>query len=129
VNQEVGFGGRCHWCAEAVFQAIQGVQQVEQGFIRSSPPDDAGSEALIVKFEPEVIGLASLIDILGSGANRLESEGPQSPQNLPLITSSLRSCVARDHRPNLSETDFRFQRRAVARCLRPERQLMAGYRR
>ena len=63
MNQAVGFGGGCHWCTEAVFQALRGVQQVDQGFIRSSPPDDTWSEAVTVQFDPEVIGLARLIDI------------------------------------------------------------------
>ncbi len=63
MNQAVGFGGGCHWCTEAVFQALRGVQQVDQGFMRSSPPDDTWSEAVKVQFDPEVIGLARLIDI------------------------------------------------------------------
>ena len=63
MNHEIGFGGGCYWCTEAVFQALRGVQQVEQGFMRSSPPDDAWSEAVVVKFDPEVIDLAELIDI------------------------------------------------------------------
>ena len=43
VKQEVGFGGGCHWCTEAVFQALRGVQEVEQGFIlacQSRPVSD-----------------------------------------------------------------------------------------
>ena len=63
MNQAVGFGGGCHWCTEAVFQALRGVQQVDQGFMRSSPPDDTWSEAVKVQFDPEVIGLARVIDI------------------------------------------------------------------
>ena len=63
VNNEIGLGGGCHWCTEAVFQTLRGVQQVDQGFICSSPPDDTWSEAAIVRFDPKVIGLPSLIDI------------------------------------------------------------------
>ena len=63
MNQAIGFGGGCHWCTEAVFQLLRGVRQVEQGFIRSSPPDDAWSEAVRVKFDFGVISLASLIDV------------------------------------------------------------------
>jgi peptide-methionine (S)-S-oxide reductase len=36
---------------------------VEQGFIRSAPPEDAYSEAVVVQFDPSVIGLADLIEI------------------------------------------------------------------
>ena len=63
MSQMIGFGGGCHWCTEAVFQALRGVKQVDQGFISSSPPDDTWSEAVKVQFDPEVIGLAGLIDI------------------------------------------------------------------
>ena len=43
---EIGFGGGCYWCTEAVFKALRGVRQIKQGFMRSSPPDDAWSEAV-----------------------------------------------------------------------------------
>ncbi len=58
-----GFGGGCHWCTEAVFQALRGVERVEQGFIRSAPPDDDWSEAVIVHFDPDVISLDTLIEV------------------------------------------------------------------
>ena len=63
LNDNIGLGGGCHWCSEAVFQALRGVRQVEQGFIRSAPPDDAWSEAVVVRFDPGVIGLEDLIEI------------------------------------------------------------------
>ena len=59
----IGFGGGCHWCTEAVFQALRGVFKVEQGFIRSVSPDHAYSEAVVVTFDPEVISLSELIEI------------------------------------------------------------------
>jgi peptide-methionine (S)-S-oxide reductase len=63
LTDKIGLGGGCHWCTEAVFQALRGVRQVEQGFIRSAPPYDAFSEAVVVCFDPGVIGLADLIKI------------------------------------------------------------------
>ena len=63
MNQAVGLGGGCHWCTEAVFRALRGVQQVDQGFICSLPPDDTWSEAVNVQFDPDLIDLARLIDI------------------------------------------------------------------
>lgn len=60
---KIGFGGGCHWCTEAVFQALTGVEKVEQGFIAASPPDNAFSEAVTVHFDPGVIDLATLIEI------------------------------------------------------------------
>ncbi len=59
----IGFGGGCHWCTEAVFQALRGVGQVEQGFIRSTPTDDDWSEAVIVHFDPDLIGLDILTEV------------------------------------------------------------------
>lgn len=60
---QVGFGGGCHWCTEAVFGSLAGVARIEQGFICSIPPADAWSEAVLVSFKPEVLDLDTLIDI------------------------------------------------------------------
>jgi len=59
----VGFGGGCHWCTEAVFSALRGVEKIEQGFIRSIAPNDSYSEAVIVMFDAEGIDLAVLIEV------------------------------------------------------------------
>lgn len=59
----IGFGGGCHWCTEAVFQSLQGVSKVEQGFIKSFAPQDTFSEAVIVTFDPQAIPLDVLIDV------------------------------------------------------------------
>ena len=61
--QKIGFGGGCHWCTEGVFQALRGVVQVDQGFIRSEAPSDAWAEGVIVHFDPAVIGLGTLADV------------------------------------------------------------------
>ena len=61
--ETIGFGGGCHWCTEAVFVSLRGVEAVEQGWIRSAPPHDAESEAVRVRFRPEVIGLRTLVEI------------------------------------------------------------------
>lgn len=59
----IGFGGGCHWCTEAVFAAVTGVYDVEQGFIASTPPDDGFSEAVRVSFDPAEIPLGVLIEV------------------------------------------------------------------
>lgn len=61
--QKIGFGGGCHWCTEAVFQKLLGVDQVEQGWIKSDPPFDTFSEAVIVAFDPAIISLDVLIEV------------------------------------------------------------------
>ncbi len=61
---KVGFGGGCHWCTEAVFSHLKGVQKVLQGWISSSHPDAITySEAVIVKYDPAIIPLDVLIEI------------------------------------------------------------------
>lgn len=59
----VGLGGGCHWCTEAVFQHLLGVEQVEQGFIASTPPDDTHSEAILAHFDEDVIPLRVLLAV------------------------------------------------------------------
>ena len=61
--QKVGFGGGCHWCTEAVFQSLIGIENVEQGFIASEDEYNTFSEAVIVHFNPEEISLKDLIEI------------------------------------------------------------------
>ena len=62
-NTKIGFGGGCHWCTEAVFQSLRGVDRVEQGYVASDGANGSFSEAVIVYFTSEVISLQSLIQI------------------------------------------------------------------
>ena len=61
--EKIVFGGGCHRCTEAVFQALRGVKDVAQGFVSSTPPDNAWSEAVIVTLDPSLIDGATLIEI------------------------------------------------------------------
>lgn len=60
---KAGFGGGCHWCTEGVFQALRGVAQVAQGFLKSDAPADTWSEGVIVTFDPSAISLAALSEV------------------------------------------------------------------
>jgi peptide-methionine (S)-S-oxide reductase len=60
---KIGFGGGCHWCTEAVFQSLKGVEKVEQGWIASEGMYSSFSEAVIVHFYPEIIPLEILIEV------------------------------------------------------------------
>ncbi|MBE7168977.1 MAG: peptide-methionine (S)-S-oxide reductase [Williamsia sp.] len=60
---QIGFGGNCHWCTEAIFQSLKGVSSVQQGWIASAGPAAEFSEAVLVCFDPEVISAATLIAI------------------------------------------------------------------
>lgn len=59
----IAFGGGCHWCTEAVFQALHGVVHVEQGWIASAAPHDDFSEGVIVNFDSGIISHDVLIEV------------------------------------------------------------------
>ena len=62
--QKIAFGGGCHWCTEAIFQSLLGVQKVEQGWIASSMETaTTPSEAVIVYFDASLISLDILTEI------------------------------------------------------------------
>ena len=61
--QKIGLGGGCHWCTEAVFQSVEGVVKVEQGYISSDTPADSFSEAVIVHYLPKKVNLERLLEI------------------------------------------------------------------
>ncbi|WP_299396587.1 peptide-methionine (S)-S-oxide reductase [uncultured Gelidibacter sp.] len=63
ILDKIGFGGGCHWCTEAVFQALKGVEKVEQGYIASTGENSNLSEAVIVHFNRKCINLITLIEI------------------------------------------------------------------
>lgn len=60
---KIAFGGGCHWCTEAVFLSLKGVEKVEQGFVASTGANDSFSEAAIVHYDLEEIDLRTLIEI------------------------------------------------------------------
>lgn len=60
---KIALGGGCHWCTEAVFQSLNGVEKVEQGFVASIDENDTFSEAVIVNFDANIIEFQNLIEI------------------------------------------------------------------
>ena len=60
---KIGFGGGCHWCTEAVFQSLIGVENVQQGWIASNGENDTFSEAVIIDYDSDLIPLEVLTEI------------------------------------------------------------------
>lgn len=60
---KIGLGGGCHWCTEAVFQSLKGVEKVAQGYIASTAPNETLSEAVVITFNEEIIPLQILIEV------------------------------------------------------------------
>ena len=70
---EAIFAGGCFWCTEAVFRMIDGVSQVESGYIGGNVPNPtykavcSGStghaEAIRVTFDPDTVSLHDLLDM------------------------------------------------------------------
>lgn len=60
---KIAFGGGCHWCTEAVFQCLKGVERVEQGYVASVDSHATFSEAVIIEFDSNQISLRTLIEI------------------------------------------------------------------
>lgn len=60
---KIAFGGSCHWCTEAIFQSLNGVHKVDQGWIASSKPNPSYSEGVIVHYDEEIISLEVLIEV------------------------------------------------------------------
>ena len=60
---KIAFGGGCHWCTEAVFQHLIGVEKVAQGWVSSVDENETFYEAVIVYFDAQKIDLQILIEI------------------------------------------------------------------
>ncbi|MCG9972372.1 peptide-methionine (S)-S-oxide reductase [Christiangramia crocea] len=60
---KIGFGGGCHWCTEAVFQAVKGVGEVNQGYISTAQEKEIFYEGVLVYYDPEIISLEKLIEL------------------------------------------------------------------
>lgn len=59
----IGFGGSCHWCTEAIFHSLRGVEKVEQGWIASVDDADGFSEAVIVHYDSSIVPMNVLVAV------------------------------------------------------------------
>lgn len=60
---KIAFGGGCHWCTEAVFQSLKGVEKVAQGWVASTEKNSSFSEAVAIEFDETKIDLKTLVKI------------------------------------------------------------------
>lgn len=60
---KIAMGGGCHWCTEAVFLSLKGVDQVEQGFVSPQALDASFSEAVVITYDPAIISMKDLIEV------------------------------------------------------------------
>ena len=100
---KIGFGGGCHWCTEAVFQSLEGVKKVEQGWIASKPPYDTFSEAVIVHYSPNDISLEKLIFV---------HLNTHSSTNAHQMRGKYRSAIYYFNEPSVSEIQEVMEKRS-----------------
>ncbi|WP_422033468.1 peptide-methionine (S)-S-oxide reductase [Roseovarius sp.] len=111
----MGFGGGCHWCTEAVFAALRGVGRVEQGFIRSEPPDDGWSEAVRLGFDPGEIDREVLIEVhLRTHASTSDHSMRGKYRSAVYVTDAAQGAAVRD---SLDRLQAGFDRPLVTRVL------------
>lgn len=63
MKAKVSLGGSCHWCTEAIFQSLIGVEQVDQGWVASTNEHNSFSEAVIIHYNEELISLDTIIEV------------------------------------------------------------------
>lgn len=66
-------GGGCFWCLEAVFDALEGVESVESGYMGGETPDPTyeavctgrtgHAEVVHIRFDPQVISCRQLLEV------------------------------------------------------------------
>ncbi len=61
--EKIALGGGCHWCTEAVFQSLKGVERVEQGYVAATGDESWFSEGVIVHYDAEKLPLHILLEV------------------------------------------------------------------
>lgn len=78
------FAGGCFWCMESEFQGLKGVTDVVSGFAGAGAKptyDDVSKggtgfkEAILVKYDPTVVGYDELLSIFWSNVDPFDDEG------------------------------------------------------
>ncbi|MBQ4838513.1 peptide-methionine (S)-S-oxide reductase [Pseudoalteromonas luteoviolacea] len=61
--EQIGLGGSCYWCTEAIFCSLTGVKNVQQGWLNSFDDQAWFSEGILLQFDTQLIRLDELIEI------------------------------------------------------------------
>ncbi len=112
---KIAFGGGCHWCTEAVFQSLLGVENVEQGFVASVDANASFSEAVIVHFDTAKISLATLIEIHLHTHNSVSNHAMRYKYRSAVYTFS--EAQIKDARSQLELLQFQFQNKLITQVL------------
>ena len=60
---KIALGGGCHWCTEAVFESLNGVSDVDQGWASSSGEHSNYSEAVMLNMDTSEMSLKTLLEV------------------------------------------------------------------
>lgn len=60
---QLGLGGGCHWCTEAIFSSLIGIHKVRQGWLASESPAANLSEGVLLEIDLNIISLKDIIEI------------------------------------------------------------------
>ena len=106
---KIALGGGCHWCTEAVFQALKGVKKVEQGYVASIEENKSFSEAVIVHFNPKVISLRTLIEIHLNTHKSASAHSMRTKYRSAIYTFSNEQKIETETILNTFQTEFKNQ--------------------
>ncbi len=126
----IAFGGGCHWCTEAVFQSIIGVEKVEQGYVASIDDKATFSEAVIVNFNTECVNLNTLIEIHLLTHNSTSNHSMRSKYRSAIYTfDDFQNKVVKDI---LAKFQVKFDNKLITEVLpfkafRPSREAITNY--
>lgn len=116
--KKIGFGGSCHWCTEAVFQCLKGVEKVEQGWISAREVIEF-HEAVIVHYDEDIIPLEILIEVHLRTHNSSSDHSMRYKYRSAIYTFS--KSQKRDADQLLDQLQARFEERLVTRTYRFEK--------
>lgn len=108
---KIAFGGGCHWCTEAVFQSLKGVQKVEQGFVASTEKNHTFSEAIIVHFNANLISQKVLIEIHLYTHNSTSNHAMRNKYRSAIYIFSKKQAI--EAKQSLSELQHEFDQRLI----------------